>query len=217
MAAYPNSPRLLKGGFVLLDADTSAVLRVVALQYNPDSITRTLQAQTAGGEGKDGLSEPMRFKGPPVESIKLDAEIDATDELAKGDAVAASQGVLPQISALEAVVYPTSTQLQATHNLAARGTLEIAPILAPICLFVWSEKRIVPVRVTDFSVTEEAFDPNLNPIRAKVSLSMRVLSVADLGFDNKAGSLYMEYQRQKERLAAGQRGALGALGLRGIP
>src|SRR5262249_12291392 len=98
------------------------------------------------------------------------------------------------------------------------GTLEITPVETPLALFVWSKERVVPVRVTDFSVTEEAFDPKLNPTRAKVSLSLRVLSVDDLGFSNKGGSLYMIYQQNKERLA--QRatgGTLALLGLTGIP
>ena len=76
---------------------------------------------------------------------------------------------------------------------------------APLTLFVWSKNRIVPVRITDFSITEEAFDPALNPIRAKVSLGMRVLSVDDLGFDHKGGSLFMTYLQQKEQLAARDR------------
>ena len=82
------------------------------------------------------------------------------------------------------------------------GTLEIAPMEAPLTLFVWSKTRIVPVRLTEFSITEEAFDPALNPIRAKVSLGMRVLSVNDLGFDHKGGNLYLAYHQQKEQLAA---------------
>jgi hypothetical protein len=74
------------------------------------------------------------------------------------------------------------------------------------------------VRLTDFSITEEAFDPNLNPIRAKVSLGMRVLNVDDLGFNAKGGSLFMAYQQQKEKLAAQSAGgALSALGIGGIP
>jgi hypothetical protein len=215
MSSLPNVPRLLKGGLVLLDPQSSAVIRVIALQYNPESLTRTLQAQTAG-EGQDARIEPVRFKGPPIETIKLDAEIDATDQLESGDATAVELGILPQLSALEAIVYPTTSQLEATHNLASSGTLEIAPVLAPICLFVWSEKRIVPVKVTDFSITEEAFDFDLHPIRAKVSLSMRVLTVTDLGFDTKAGSLYLEYQRQKEQAATRSRGTFDNLGIRPI-
>lgn len=216
MTTFPGSPRLIKGGMVLLDPSAFSLLRVIVLQYNPDTLSRTLHAQTAGGESKEGRTEPLRFTGPPVETFKVDAEIDAADQMEKADAVVAQLGILPQLSVLESLLYPTTGQLQATHNLASSGVLEISPILAPICLFVWSEHRIVPVKITDFSVTEEAFDPKLNPIRAKVSLGMRVLSVADLGFDNKAGSLYMEYQRQKEQAASPVRGAFEALGIRGL-
>jgi hypothetical protein len=79
---------------------------------------------------------------------------------------------------------------------------------------VWNSSRIVPVRLTDFSVTEEAFDPSLHPIRAKVSLGMRVLSVDDFPFDHRGTSLYMVYQQQKENLARkGPAASLSALGL----
>ncbi len=218
MSGFPNSPRLIKGGIVLMDPESSAVLRVITLQYNPDTLTRTLQAQTVG-DGADP-SEALRLKGPPVETIKLDAEIDATDQLEAPDrnATTTEFGIQPQLAALETILYPTSGQLQQNNALASSGTLEIIPTEAPLVLFVWSKNRIVPVRLTDFSITEEAFDPNLNPIRAKVSLGMRVLSVNDLGFTHKGGSLYMIYQQQKERLAGmNQQGTLGALGLGGIP
>jgi len=71
--------------------------------------------------------------------------------------------------------------------------------------------------VTDVSVTEEAFDPTLNPVRAKVSLGMRVLSINDLGFSHRGGSLFMSYLRQKEQFAARGRGELTQLGITGIP
>ena len=69
-------------------------------------------------------------------------------------------------------------------------------------LFVWSKSRVVPVRVTEFSVTEEAFDPSLNPIRAKVSLGLRVMSTDDLGFTHKGGTIFISYLRAREALAA---------------
>jgi hypothetical protein len=214
MTTFPGSPRLLKGGIVLIDPDGGAVRRVIALQYNPDTLTRTLQPKTSGDSAN--RSEALRLKGPPVETIKLDAEIDATDQLELGQA--AEAGIYPQLAALEVIVYPTSAQLAANNAKAKGGTLEITPIIAPLTLFVWSKNRVVPVRITDFSITEEAFDPALNPIRAKVSLSMRVLSVDDLGFDSKGGSVYMGYQQQKERLATLSAGAtLNTLGLGGIP
>jgi hypothetical protein len=127
-------------------------------------------------------------------------------------------GIHPQLSALEGLVYPTASQLQSNRALSVSGALEIAPMLAPLTLFVWSKQRIVPVRLTELSVTEEAFDPNLNPLRAKVSLGLRVLSVDDLGFDQTGGSLYMAYLQNKEKLAAkASAGTLGALGLTGLP
>jgi hypothetical protein len=220
MTSYPRSPRILKGGLVLIDPDTSAVQRIVVLQYNPDSISRTLQVQGVG-DGTD-RSQALRLKGPPVETIKLDAEIDVTDQLELPEQgqnrVAAELGLHPQLAALETIVYPTSRQVLDNNRLAQSGTLEIAPMEAPLTLFVWSKTRILPVRVTDFSVTEEAFDTNLNPIRAKVSLGMRVLNVNDLGFSHKGGNLFMVYFQEKERLASRiAAGGFGTLGISGIP
>jgi hypothetical protein len=219
MTNFPRSPRILKGGLVLIDPDTSAVQRIVVLQYNPDSISRTLQVQAVGGESKD-RSQALRLTGPPVETIKLEAEIDVTDQLEFPDQnpVAVEFGLHPQLAALETILYPTSDQLLANNRLAKAGTLEIAPMEAPLMLFIWSKTRILPVRLTELSITEEAFDPTLNPIRAKISLGMRVLNVNDLGFDHKGGDLYMRYQKEKERLAtrlAG--GGFSALGIGGIP
>jgi hypothetical protein len=218
MTTFPNSPRLLKGGIVLIDPNTSRVLRVIALQYNPDTLTRTLQVQTVGAEG-DRL-EALRLKGPPNESIKLDAEIDATDELEFPDnnRTTTQMGIFPQLAALETIVYPTSAELRSANSLTQSGTLEISPAESPVTLFVWSKTRILPVRLTEFSITEEAFDAALNPIRAKISLGMRVLSVNDLGFSHKGGTLFMAYLQNKEQLAGRSPGApLSALGITRIP
>ncbi len=204
---------------MLIDPDTAAVERIIPLQYNPDSLTRTLEVQGAGAEGD--RSEALRLTGPPQETIKLEAELDATDQLED-----ANQGddpselsLHPRLAALETVVYPDSGQLQAHQSLARAGQLEIAPLEAPLTLFIWSAERILPVRITEFSITEEAFDPFLNPIRAKVSLGMRVLNQNDLGFDHKGTSLFAIYHRQKEQLAAKARGGdlKRTFGIKGIP
>jgi hypothetical protein len=218
MTSFPNSPRLIKGGIVLIDPDSGAVRRIIVLQYNPETLSRTLQIK-AVSEGGD-RSEALRLTGPPVESIKIDVEIDATDQLEFPDQnpVATQSGVHPQLAALETIVYPPSSQLQSNNTLAQLGTLEIAPIEAPLSLFIWSKNRVLPVRLTDMSITEEAFDPSLNPIRAKVSLGMRVLSVNDLDFSHRGTSLFMAYLQQKERLAAAsQPASLNVLGINRIP
>ncbi len=219
MSSFPGSPRILKGGIVLIDAASGAVLRVIALQYNPDSLTRSLQVQALSADGGD-RSEALRLKGPPVETLKLEAEIDATDQLEfpEQHSVTTQSGIFAQLAALETMVYPTSGQLRANDVLAQIGTLEIVPMETPLALFVWSKSRILPVRVTEFSITEEAFDTALNPIRAKVSLGLRVLSVNDVPSGHKAASLFMNYLRQKEQLAGSSAAQpLSSFGITGVP
>jgi hypothetical protein len=190
-------------------------VRVIVMQYNPDSLTRTLQAQTVRPEMRN-RSEALRLTGPAVETLKIEAEIDAADQLELPDLLATKFGIHPQLAALETIVHPSSFQLLAANNLAKSGVLEIAPAEAPLCLFVWSKTRILPVRITEFAITEEAFDPALNPVRARVSLGMRVLNVNDLGFEDKGGSVFMAYLIQKEVLSALSSGSLSSLGLAGI-
>jgi len=220
MSASPISPRLVKGGIVTMDPDTSAVRGIIALQYNPDSLSRTLQIQAVPG-GQDGVRvDALRLRGPAVETIKLEAELDATDQLEfpKKNSTAVQYGLHPQLAQLEMLVNPTVETLMSDDNLANNGTLEIIPLEQPLTLFVWSISRVVPVRLTDFSITEEAFDPNLNPIRAKVSLGLRVLNIDDLGFDTPGGHMFMAYLSNKEQLASKVANvAISVLGLGGLP
>lgn len=204
------SPRLLRAGLVLVDSSSGQTQQVIVLQYNPDTLSRTLQPQAAGPESGDRI-EALRLKGPPVETLKLDAELDATDQLEAG---AGANGLHAHLAALEMLVYPSVSDLRTNQMLANVGTLEIVPIEAPLTLFVWGRSRILPVRITEFSITEEAFDPLLNPIRAKVSLAMRVLSVSDLPPGHRGADLYLAYQSQKESLARQFKGRLEDLGVR---
>ena len=117
MSTFLGSPKLLEGGLVVLDAATGAVKRTIALQYNPDSLTRSYQVQGVGGEGGGERAQPFRLKGPAIESIKLEAEIDATDSLEHPDqnANAVQFGIAPQLAALESLVNPTTAELLALH------------------------------------------------------------------------------------------------------
>jgi hypothetical protein len=196
----PNiSPRLLKGAIVSLDPNIGVPLGTINFQYNPDEITRNLKPQSVGDQ--PDRTEILRLKGPPIETIKCSVEIDATDQLETSDPNTLSFGIQPQLAALELLVYPSSLELIANEILSLIGTIEILPVESALTLFVWSKTRVTPVRITDLDITEEAFDPQLNPIRAKVSLGMRVLNINDVGFLTPAGALYMVYQVQKEALA----------------
>jgi hypothetical protein len=215
---HPSSPKVPRGGLVLLDPDGRTVQRVIALQYNPDALSRSLQVRGANTDAGDRL-EVTRLKGPPAETIKLDAEIDATDQLEfplrNKDAV--DSGILPELAALETAVTPSSASLQAAQRLADTGTLEILPLPSPLALFVFGVNRVLPVRITDLSIFEEAFDSKLNPIRAKVTLSLRVLSVDDLPSGSRGQGLAMAALQTKERMARSQPRTLQALGLSGLP
>jgi hypothetical protein len=214
----PLSPRLIKGGIVTMDADTAVVSRVIPLQYNPDTLTRTLQIQSLPGASDGTHVDVLRLRGPAIENIRVEAELDATDQLEFPSRfpLAGKYGLHPQLSQLEMLVNPTVETLLADDQMASSGSLEIIPLEQPLTLFVWSAMRVVPVRLTEFSITEEAFDPNLNPIRAKVSLGMRVLNVDDLGFDHPGGRMFLAYLNNKEQLASRvASAALTTLGLGG--
>lgn len=211
MPSSPISPRILKGGIVLLDPATSKT-RIIPLQYNPETISRSLQVQSAGEGGN--RSEALRLSGPPVETYNLEVAIDATDQLEAGDRSSLENGIQPMLATLETIVYPKSTQLASNDKLAQNGAIEILPVEAPLTLFVWSKNRVVPVRITEFSIVEEAFDTNLNPIRATITLGMRVLNIDDFGYGHKGSSLFMVYQKEKEKLSAKFSGGdLGSLGI----
>jgi len=198
MTTFPGSPQVQKGAIIGLDP-FNPLASVIVFQYNPDTLTRTLTAQTTGGTPNSG--EALRLKGPPQESITVNIEIDAADQLERADALATSLGVHPTLASLEMLLYPKSALVIANEVLAAAGVIEVIPPEAPLTLFIWGIKRVVPVRLTTFSITEEAFDTGLNPIRAKVSLGLRVLNYQDLGLPSVGGALFMAHQVIKEVMA----------------
>ncbi|HMQ53158.1 MAG TPA: hypothetical protein PKD98_13825, partial [Anaerolineae bacterium] len=167
MTTFPNSPRVQKGAIIGLDP-FNPLASVIIFQYNPDTLTRTITAQTGGSGATSDRGEALRLKGPPQETIRLEVEIDATDQLERADGLATSLGLYPSLAALEMLLYPKSALAIANEVLLNVGVIEIIPPEAPLTLFIWGPARILPVRLTEFTITEEAFDPGLNPIRAKV-------------------------------------------------
>jgi len=212
MSASPLASRLVKGTIIGYDI-ANPLASIAIFQYNPDTLTRTLQAQSSGGES-GGRSEPMRLKGPPTESIRLDVEIDATDQLETGDGITSTFGIYPQLSALEMLLYPKTLAVIANTVLLAAGSIEVVPIEGPFTLFIWGPKRVVPVRLTEFSITEEAYDNDLNPIRAKVSLGLRVLNYNDFPIDHPGFAMFMVHQGVKEVMSViGSVGNVASFGL----
>jgi hypothetical protein len=198
MSAFPESPRLLKGAFVGIDP-LVPVPNVVVFQYNPDTMTRRLEPRAVSAEGDRG--EAYRLTGAPKETITLTVELDATDQLEQANPLTTAVGIYPTLAALEILLYPKSATVIANDVLAAVGTIEIVPLQGAMTLFVWGPQRILPVRLTSLSITEEAHDPLLNPIRAKVELSLTVLSYQDLSIIDPAYTLFLAHHVVKEVMA----------------
>jgi hypothetical protein len=202
MTSFPNSPQLLKGAIIGVDL-FNPLASVVLFQYNPETLTRSLTARTPQRPpGQPGnRTEQMRLAGPPEETIQLEVEIDATDQLEQAEPVTTTLGIYPALASLEMLLYPKALAIITNEALLKAGIKEVAAPKAPLTLFVWGFKRVLPVRITGFSVTEQAFDPGLNPIRASVSLSMTVLNYQDLGLLTPGGALFMAHQVAKEAMA----------------
>jgi len=198
MSPLTNAPRLTKGAIIGVDL-FNPIASVVIFQYNPETVTRTLQPQGASESG--AKAEAMRLKGAPIETIKMDLEIDAADQLETGDTFAEKLGISPQLSALEMLAYPKTLLVAINTALMALGTLEILPPIGPFTLLVWGLKRVVPVRLNELTITEELHDAALNPIRAKVNVGLRVLSYNDLSLTNPGYYIFVAYQVVKEVMA----------------
>lgn len=198
---FPGSPKLPKGAIVVVDSSTKRIVSTVAFQYNPETLTRTLQPPQVASEEKGAKVEALRLEGAPVETIKFYVEFDGTDKLEQAETNAIELGIYPQLSALETLIYPKSTEVISNMEQSKNKNIEIVPLEAPMTLLVWGNKRVLPVRITDFSITEEAYDVNLNPIRAKVTLSLRVLNYNDLPWGKPAAQLFLAYHKSKERMA----------------
>lgn len=191
---------MLRAALVGMDP-ANPLASIIAFQYNPDTLTRRLEARAAGGGDGGARAEALRLSGPPRETLTLSAEIDATDLLERGDPQAGALGVYATLSALEMLLYPKYRKVQEDLALAQQSALEILPPEAPLTVFVWGPKRALPVRLTGFTIVEEAFDRRLNPIRARADLQLSVLSTADLEPGTLGHRLFLAHQIAKEIMA----------------
>jgi hypothetical protein len=211
MSGFTGSPRLSKGALCQGPL-------IIPFQYNPETLTRSLTANSVNPQGH--TSDVLRLHGPPTETITLEALLDATDDLeqeGQGSAGASAKeyGIYPALTALELLLYPSSARMILNAALAAVGLIEIVPATPLPTLFVWGPRRVVAVKMTQFNITEEQFDASLNPIRARVTLGMQVLTYEDLGMLSVGGALSLRNHILKEQLVAQayKYGSATALGL----
>jgi hypothetical protein len=196
VTTFPGSPKLLKGAVVGLDL-FNPLSSIAIFQYNPEQISRSLTPQYS--EAVSG--EALRLAGPPQETISANLAMDLIDQMEQGEAGPLGGGIAGYLAALEMLVYPKSVLVAANQIMLAAGIMEVIPPVAPLTLFIYGWKRVVPVKIESLSITETAHDPSLNPIRADVTLSMRVLTYNDLALTHPGYWAFMAHQVVKEVLA----------------
>jgi hypothetical protein len=182
---FPDSPPLVKGALLSVDP-LAPPPTVIAFQYNPETLSRSLEARSAQGSEAAGRSEAQRIAGPPKETLTVSVELDGTEDGALGAGAS--------LAALELLLYPSSTRIISEAVQALIGVVSVVDPPAPITLFAWGPKRVVPVRVTGLTIVEEAFNPNLETVRAKVDIKMDVLSTYDLPLGSVAYNLALAHQ-----------------------
>ena len=211
-----RSPKVQKGALVQLVESLAGIPtpNIVPFQYNPSTLKRQLKPWNPleVDQTMRGLSAPTAQPFDPEESISLDIEFDASDQLEEDDPIANQFGVSDRIAALEKMLFPADTPVGALLTAAA-GVLGIGQPpkrpTVPVTLFVWGVGRILPVRITSYAIEEQLFSPRLYPVQARVSLALEVLTPDR--FKCQSGptisiaiSAYQLYRRQQDGLAASQ-------------
>jgi hypothetical protein len=206
---FTGRPKLLKGALVAFRSQLiPGVPTVVVFQYNPENLTRTLKQRTASGDtaggGASAAQEVLQVAGPPEEQISMTVVLDAADQLEQPgqnpDTVLT--GLHPALATLELLLYPPSEQILANAVRAALGARQITSTDVPLTLLVWGPARVVPVRLTGLTFTEQAFDQLLNPIRAEVSIDVGVLTYRDLEPKSIGHGVSVVHHVAKEVLSA---------------
>ena len=244
----PRSPKLLKGALIeFSERLIGPVPNIIVFQYNPESMTRTLEVWNAGGggttsgTGTTGSADISSTAQPidPPETFSLVLELDATDALERPEThpIALISGISDRLAALEMLLYPSDDSLlggllgSVTASLSVgasvggggsiggsiagaiggllggAGAKPVPRGTVPVLLFAWGPGRILPVRLTSFSVEEQAYSPTLFPIRAKVSIGMKVLTPKDFpschrGLTEELAVMAFKYTRTQKKVWA---------------
>jgi len=220
----PLRPNLQKGALAVYPTHTpgSQPSSVIVFQFNPEAMKRTLahRAAPAPAAGNTGAAKEdvLRVAGPPLETINLTVDMHAADQLAEPDqnAPVAEDGLHPALATLELLMYPPTLNVLAIEQKAAAGQVQVSPADLPLVLLIWGKSRVVPVKLTSFAVSEEAFDRHLNPIAAKVELGMQVLTYMEFNDSSIGRDAFIAYQKSKEQLAARSRPGNDLTGIRNL-
>jgi hypothetical protein len=208
MGEFSGRPPVVKGALLVYDSQAPGTTpaQQIAFQYNPEALRRSFatrmpakDASNAAGAKDAVLSVP----GPPVETITLTIELNAADQLDDPyrSALVDEDGLNGALASLELLLYPATAQISLVEQQADKGAVQIKPADTPLVVFAWGRSRAVPVLLTTLSVAEELYDTELNPIRAKVELGLKVLTYMEFTRASVGRDAYIAHQKRKEELA----------------
>jgi hypothetical protein len=175
-----------QGAFAIYEPDDTALLsRFIPFRFNPEGLTRQLaleQAQAGGSAAAPGSTEAQGEQGADAgsgtlkESVSVLLRFDLAERVASLSALPVEYGVMPEIAALEDLLHPAETEAEAPSDgsepVRARGRL-------PLVLFIWGERRVMPVKITGMTIAESLYNAKLYPIRAEVEVSLELLGDAE--------------------------------------
>jgi len=178
-----RSPKFEKGALVQLVKGLMGVVpNVIPFQYNPEKLSHTLTPWNPFevDQTQRGAQAPTVQPFNPKESFNLTLEIDATNDLEDDNPVAKRIGVADRLAALKKLTLASEglvgDLVSSARTLVGKAAMNAVRPTVPVVLFVWGSGRILPVRVTSFSVEETLFSPLLHPIQATVTLGLEVLT-----------------------------------------
>jgi hypothetical protein len=198
--------KFIKGALVeFMETFLLPLPNVIIFQFNPETMTHTwTQPQAADGSGSGGDANPLAVRGVPGESFSFTVMLDSNESIADNNPISGSlaevSGVYSRLAALEMLQYPTGGSgggllgsVSASVSVGGGGLFlggsasaavkrSIPQSQVPTVLFVWGPGRIVPVRVTNLTVTEKLYDSLLNPIHAEAQLGLQVLTPEELKY-----------------------------------
>jgi hypothetical protein len=202
----------MRGALVEYGSDfLGPIPNIVIFQFNPEQISRTINIarSNAGAENPENarLTEANTTSAPPTESFSITAHFSAMNDLGEGGAVSVIPrifGVGPQLAALEkmantstgllsqaigAAVDAVGDALGAGDSDATRKTPRES---SPKILFIWGPSRVVPVEIKSMTITEQQYDPLLNPVQAQVEVGLEI-STFGKQTDNPIGKGALTY------------------------
>ena len=186
-----------RGAFAIYEPDnTKDLARFIPFRFNPETLTRQLgfqQAQGSGSQASPGASSDAVASGEQgadaaLGTLKETFSVLLRFDLAEREEARGSRarmiaeeilnqdlldlGVLPELSALEDLMHPAESKAQepsdGSEPVDARARM-------PLVLFLWGERRVIPVKITGMAIAETLFNSKLYPVRAEVEVSLEVL------------------------------------------